>query len=191
MLFVLRLLLILLPQAALAADALPPEALMQRITDEVTAAIRHDPHFKPAALAEAKMLPHFNARRATQLAMGSNWRRATPQEQDRLVAEFTKLLIRTYSGALAGYRDQTIDYRPTRLRPEDTEATVLSFVRQAGVQPIAIEYDMERCAEGWKVYDVRVGGVGLVATYRTSFAEEVRNRGVDGLIGLLSAKNRS
>ena len=182
-------LLVFLPQAALAADASPPEALMQRITEEVTTAIRQDPQFKPSVLAEQKLLPHFNARRATQMAMGTNWRRATPEEQERLVREFTKLLIRTYSGALAGYRDQAIEYRPTRARPEDSEATVRSLVRQSGAQPIAIEYDMEKCADGWKVYDLRVGGVGLVATYRTSFAEEVRNRGVAGLISLLAAKN--
>jgi phospholipid transport system substrate-binding protein len=187
--FALSLLLICLPHAALAADALPPEALMQRITEEVTTAIRQDPQFKPAALAEQKLLPHFNARRATQMAMGTNWRRATPEEQELLVREFTKLLLRTYSSALAGYRDQAIEYRPTRARPEDTEATVRSLVRQAGAPPIAIEYDMEKGADGWKVYDLRVDGVGLVATYRTSFAEEVRNRGVAGLINLLAAKN--
>lgn len=181
--------MVCLPHAALAGDPASPEALMQRVTDEVTAAIRQDPQFKPAALAEAKMLPHFNARRATQMAMGANWRRATPEEQERLVQEFTRLLIRTYSGALATYRDQAIEYRPTRTRPEDTEATVRSFVRQAGAQPIAIEYDMEKGAGGWKVYDVRVGGIGLIATYRTSFAEEVRNRGVAGLISALAAKN--
>jgi phospholipid transport system substrate-binding protein len=187
--FALRLLLICLPHIALAADASSPEVLMQRITEEVTAAIRQDPHFKPAALAEAKLLPHFNARRATRMAMGANWHSATAEEQQRLVQEFTKLLIRTYSGALAGYRNQVIDYRPTRTRPEDTEATVRSFVRQAGVQPIPIEYDMEKGADGWKVYDVRVDGIGLVATYRTSFAEEVRKRGVAGLISTLAAKN--
>lgn len=187
--FALWLLLICLPQAGLTADVPAPEALMQRITEEVTTAIRQDPRFKPSALAERKLLPHFNARRATQMAMGANWRRATAEEQERLVEEFTKLLVRTYSGALAGYRDQAIEYRPTRTRPEDTEATVRSFVRQAGAQPIAIEYDMEKGADGWKVYDVRVGGIGLVATYRTSFAEEVRNRGVAGLISTLAAKN--
>jgi phospholipid transport system substrate-binding protein len=54
-----------------------------------------------------------------------------------------------------------------------------------------VEYDMAKGESGWKVYDIRVAGVSLVATYRTTFAEEVRNHGIDGLISTLSAKNRA
>src|SRR5262245_60340186 len=181
----------LVPGGALA-DTLAPEALMQRITEDVTSSIRKDPKINVTALAEEKILPHFNARRATQLAMGTNWRRATPEEQDRLVQEFTRLLLRTYSSALSSYRDQTFDFKPTRLRPGDNETTVRSVVKQpGGAGAVAVDYDMELSADGWKVVDVTVSGVGLVATYRTSFAEEVRNRGVQGLISLLSNKNRS
>jgi hypothetical protein len=99
--------------------------------------------------------------------------------------------VRTYCGALAGYRDQPIEVRPLRPRPgDDTEITVRSVVRQAGAESIPIEYDMERSANDWKVSDVRVSGISLVATYRSSFAE-VRNHGIDGLIQSLAAKNRS
>lgn len=188
---ILALLLVLgLPEAR-AADAASPDALLRRITGEVIAAMRQDPQFKPALLAETKLLPHFNARRATQLAMGANWGRATPEERDRLVEEFTRLLLRTYSSALASYRDQTIEFRPVRLRPGENEVTVRSVIKQAGVQPVSVDYDMENSGDGWKVVDVTVAGVDLIATYRSTFAEEVRNRGVQGLIGLLSSKNKS
>lgn len=173
------------------ADVIAPEALMRQITDDVTSAIRKDPKIDLAALAEQKILPHFNARRATQLAMGANWRRATPDEQERLVREFTRLLLRTYSRALAGYRDQAFEFKAVRPQSAN-EITVRSLVKDPGsIQTIAVDYDMELSADGWKVVDVTVSGVGLVATYRTSFAEEVRNRGVEGLISLLSNKNRT
>jgi phospholipid transport system substrate-binding protein len=122
--------------------------------------------------------------------MGANWRRATPQQQERLTAEFRNLLVRTYSGALASYRDQVIEFRPLRAQPGDTEVTVRSLVRQPGAEAIAIEYDLEKSGAAWKVFDVRVGGMSLVATYRTTFAEQVRNHGIDGLIDSLSSKNR-
>ena len=118
------------------------------------------------------------------------WRLDSGEQQEQLTAEFTKLLLRTYSGALAGYRNQTIEFRPLRARPDDAEVTVRSQVRQPGTEPIAIEYDLARTESGWKVFDVRVAGISLVATYRTTFAEEVRNRGIEGLIGTLSSKNR-
>jgi len=69
--------------------------------------------------------------------------------------------------------------------------TVRSRIRQPGAETILIEYDLAKTEAGWKVYDLRVAGVSLVATYRTTFSEEVRNRGIDGLIDTLSAKNRA
>jgi phospholipid transport system substrate-binding protein len=178
------------------AEEIAPDALVKSITEEVIAAVRQDKGMqagdtrKLAELVEAKILPHFDFARITQIAMGVNWRRATPEQQEQLIREFRTLLVRTYSGALAGYRDQVIEFRPLRARPGDTEVTVHSQVRQSGVEPIAIEYDLEKTGSAWKVFDVRVAGISLVATYRSAFAEEVRNHGVEGLISLLSSKNR-
>jgi phospholipid transport system substrate-binding protein len=184
----------LLSCAALAAEE-APDVLMRRISDEVIETIRQDKAVqagdaqKIAAVVEAKVLPHFDFRRATQLAVGSGWRLANDAQREQLVREFRTLLVRTYSGALAGYRGQTIELMPLRMRPGDAEVTVRSRIKQPGVEPIVVEYDMEKTADSWKVYDVRVGGMSLVATYRSAFAEEVRNHGVDGLIAVLAAKN--
>lgn len=183
--------------AALAAQELAPDALVRGVSEEVIAAMRNDRELqagdgrKIATLVEAKILPHFDFRRTTQIALGSYWRHASPAQQEELTREFRSLLVRTYAGALAGYRDQAIEFRPLRMRPGDTEVTVRSFVKQAGAEPLAIEYDMEKAASGWKVFDIRVGGISLVATYRSAFAEEVRNHGIDGLIATLAAKNRN
>jgi phospholipid transport system substrate-binding protein len=194
----LRLALIwaLLVPSAFAQDA--PDALIKRVSEEVLVSIRQDKQIQAGNLAkvrevvEARILPHFDARRATQIALGANWRRATPEQQDRLVREFTTLLVRTYSTALASYRDQAIDYLPLRgVRAGDAEVTVRSRVRQSGAESVMIEYDLASTAAGWKVFDIRVSGISLVATYRTSFAEEVRNRGIDGLISALAARNRT
>lgn len=191
----LALLLAMLAPLASAQER-APDQLMKSISDEVLAAIRNDKAIQAGdtsrltQLVEGKVLPHFDFRRATQIAMGAHWRRATPEQQARLTAEFRTLLVRTYSGALASYRDQAIEFRPLRAQPNDTEVTVRSLVRQPGAEAIVIEYDLERSGAGWKVFDVRVGGMSLVATYRTTFAEQVRNHGIDGLIDSLSSKNR-
>ena len=183
--------------APVAAAELAPDALVRGVSEEVIAAIRQDRDLQTgdarriAALVEAKVLPHFDFRRTTQIALGVHWRHATPEQQEELTREFRSLLVRTYAGALAGYRDQAIEFRPLRMRPGDTEVTVRSVIKQPGAEPIVIEYDMEKTAADWKVFDIRVAGISLVATYRSSFAEEVRNRGIDGLIETLAAKNRS
>jgi len=173
-----------------------PDVLLKAVSEEVIAEIRKDKAMqagdgaKIATLVEKKIVPHFDFRRITQFAVGRGWRSATPEQQDRLTDEFKTLLVRTYSGALAGYRDHAIEFRPLRAASSDTEVTVRSVLRQAGAPPIAIEYDVAKSGGRWLVYDVRIDGISLVATYRSAFAEEFANRGVDGLISLLARKNR-
>jgi phospholipid transport system substrate-binding protein len=121
--------------------------------------------------------------------MGANWRRASPEQREQLVREFKTLLVRTYSSALAAYRDQVIDFKPLRAKSDDAQVTVRSEVRQPGAQAVSIDYEMEKTASGWKVYDVKISGASLAATYRDIFAEEVRNHGIEGLIDSLSSKN--
>jgi phospholipid transport system substrate-binding protein len=184
-----------LAPAPAGAQQLAPDALIKRITGEVLAAVRSGKDIRTGgeakmhSLVESKVLPYFDFRRATRIAMGLNWRRATPQQKERLVLEFRSLLVRTYSGALADSRDATVEFVPLRMHPGDAEVTVRSRVRQAGAEPIVIAYDMEKAGPDWKVFDVRVGGVSLVATYRTSFAAEVRANGIEGLLRRLAAKN--
>jgi phospholipid transport system substrate-binding protein len=168
-----------------------PDALMRNISGELLGAlprIQSDPK-RVSALVETLLLPHFDAPRATRIAVGAYWRQASPEQQARLVKEFTTLLVRTYSGALASYGGQKVEFSPLRARPGDAEVTVRSTVRQPGAESIVIEYDLERAGEGWKVFDVRVAGMSLVATYRSAFAEHARNHGIDGLISMLAGKN--
>jgi phospholipid transport system substrate-binding protein len=168
-----------------------PDALMRNISGELLDSlprIQSDPK-RVHALVQEKLLPHFDAPRATRIAVGAYWRQASPAQQERLVREFTTLLVRTYSGALASYSGQRIDFSPLRARPGDAEVTVRSVVRQSGAEPIAIEYDLERTGGAWKVFDVRVAGMSLVATYRSTFSEHARNHGIDGLISMLESRN--
>jgi phospholipid transport system substrate-binding protein len=192
--------LLLLVAALAAPAALPqataPDALVKGVTQDVLGIIKQDRDIqagnqrKTIALVEEKVLPHFNFTRMTALAMGQNWRKATPEQQQALVEQFRTLLVRTYSTALSLYRNQSIDFKPLRAQASDTDVMVRSEVRQPGTEPISIDYSMEKTPDGWKVYDVVVGGVSLVTTYRDTFANEVRANGVDGLIKALADRNR-
>ena len=127
----------------------------------------------------------------TALAMGRNWKQTTPEQQTRLADEFRALLVRTYSNALAQYRDEKIEVRPVRADANATEVTVRSEVVRAGRPPVQIDYGMTKTPQGWKAYDVIVGGVSLVSNYRDEFNEQVKAGGVDGLIKTLTDKNRA
>jgi phospholipid transport system substrate-binding protein len=179
-----------------AQEMTPPDVLVKNVTSEVVEIIAKDKEIRSGNRAklieviDAKVLPHFNFNSMTQLAMGQNWKSATPEQKKQLVEAFRTLLVRTYASALAAYSEQKFDYRPLRAKPTDTDVTVQVRVIQPGAQPVPLDYSMEKTASGWKVYDVMVGGVSLVANYRTEFSTVVRNSGVDTLIKDLQTKNR-
>jgi phospholipid transport system substrate-binding protein len=180
-----------------SAQELPPDVLVKNVTTEVVELISKDRQIRSGDRAklveviEAKVLPHFNFASMTALAMGQNWAKATPEQKKRLTGEFKTLLVRTYASALAAFSEQRFDYRPLRAKPTDTDVTVSVRVLQPGAQPVPIDYSMEKTASGWKVYDVMVGGVSLVANYRTEFNASVREAGIEGLIKSMQAKNRA
>jgi phospholipid transport system substrate-binding protein len=189
----LGLLLLAVALPALAQEA--PDALVKRVSQEALQIIKTDPNVQAGDqsrirdLIETKLTPHFDIDRMTALAAGRAYRSATPEQKKRLGEEFKTLLIRTYSSALRQYRDQTIDYKPLRADPGATDVVVRTEVVRPGQPPVEIDYSMGKTPDGWKAYDVIVGGVSLVTNYRDEFTQQVQAGGVDGLIKSLAAKN--
>jgi phospholipid transport system substrate-binding protein len=179
--------------AALAADV-PPDVLARTTTQEVLSILKQDKEIqngnqsKVYQLVEAKILPNFDFNRMTQLAVGRYWPRATPKQKEELVTQFRNLLVRTYSGSLTAFTNQTVDFKPLVMKPGDTDVTVRSEIRQPGAQPIPIDYSMYKTSFGWKVYDVSIDGVSLVTNYRSTFATTIRQNGIDGLIKMLASQ---
>jgi len=144
---------------------------------------------KISVVVDGKIMPHVNFQRMTAAAVGRGWRQASPEQQKRLQEEFKTLLLYTYSGAAAQIRDQVVEYKPLRARPEDTEVIVRTVVKGKG-DPIQLDYRLEKVGEVWKIYDVNVLGAWLVQTYQSNFAEEVNANGIEGLITKLVERNK-
>ena len=173
-----------------------PEALVMRISSDVLDAVKADKSIqagdvrKVIVLVDAKVMPSVNFKRMTASAVGIHWRKATPEQQQRLQEEFKTLLIRTYSGALTQVKDQTVQLKPMRSKPDDTEVVVRTEIRGQG-DPVQLDYRLEKGSGEWKIYDVNVLGVWLVENYRNSFAQEIGASGIDGLIAKLAEKNKA
>ena len=189
------LLLFLVPSAVLGAQSTPDTALKSATADMVAAlkqepGITDDPE-RLGKLIEAKVLPVFDFSLMTQFAVGKSWRNTSAAQQDRLTAEFRTMMIRTYSGMLATYRDHSITYKPIRYQPGDTDAIVRSEVSKPGAKSLNVEYQLTRMSGGrWKVYDVKLEGVSIVTAHRGAFAARIRDSGFDGLIRTLAERNR-
>ena len=179
-----------------AADE-APDAMIARLSDEALQTLRTDKAFKDGdigkivALVDRIVMPHVNFRRMTAAAVGPGWRKATPAQQERLQQEFKTLLVRTYAGALAQVKNETISVKPLRAKAGDTDVLVRTEVSGRG-EPIQLDYRLEQTpgeGTGWKIYNLNVMGVWLVETYRNQFAQEINAKGVDGLITTLVARN--
>jgi len=173
-----------------------PDVLVKQVSTEVLDAARADKSIqagdvnKVMVLVEAKVMPHVNFQRMTSSAVGRYWRQATPEQQKRLQEEFKTLLVRTYSGALAQVRDQTVQLKPLRAGATDNEVVVKTEIRGKG-DPIQLDYRLEKIDNDWKIYDVNVLGVWLVENYRNTFAQEISAGGIDGLIAKLTERNKA
>lgn len=173
-----------------------PDVLLRTATLAVAAKLKQDRNLQTsnpesfAEMMESTVLPLFDFRHMTRLAVARNWRGASSEQQDALVAGFRALLVRDYATALTNHHDKAITYKPLRIAPGETDVTVKSIMKPPGTERTAIDYDMEKTRSGWKIYDIRIDGISLISTYRSPFAKTIREDGVDPLIESLASTNR-
>ncbi len=183
--------------SAQASVAQSPQALIKSTSDQVLARLKADHDELQAhpdkvyALVEDIVLPHFDFHRIARWVLGKYSRRASAAQMARFTEEFRMLLVRTYATALLQYTNQQIDYLPLRMKPGATDVTVKTEIQQPGAFPIPIDYDLylPEGSKEWKVYDVSIDSVSLVSNYRSTFAGEIRRKGLDALIDSLAKRN--
>lgn len=189
-----------LAQATAAATAAPdaggaPDELVRKLSTDVLDAIKKDKSLQSGdlvrlqQLVDEKILPYVNFDKMTQLAVGRGWRQATPQQRQALSREFRTLLVRTYAGAMSQVRDHQVKMLPYRPASPDDVVVRTQIVAPRG-DPIQLDYRLEKADASWKIYDVNVLGVWLVENYKNSFASEINQGGIDGLIKSLSERNK-
>jgi len=176
-------------------DQSTPDGLIKTVVTDVMASVKSDPEIQKGNiprivdLVNKKIVPYTDMHRTTEMAMGPNWKKTTPDQQNLLVSEFTTLLIRTYSGALSQLRDQTVQFKQLRAAPDDQEVVVKTVVLGRG-DPVPLDYRLEKTASGWKVYDMNIMGVWLIEAYRNQFSNQISQNGIDGLVKFLQERNK-
>ncbi len=135
------------------------------------------------------ILPHLDFRAMSKLALGKNWRSATEDQQNRFVDAFKTMLIRTYSTSLTEYAGQEVIFLPYRPPAEGKRTvTVQTQIKQDNGPLIPIDYSLRIKDDIWKVYDIKIEGISLVTNYRNTFAADISQLGIEGLIKKLLAK---
>lgn len=181
------------PRVSAGAD---PQEVVRQASEQVLAelgrqgaALTGDPQ-RLYTLVDTVLLQHMDFTRMSRWVLGKHWKTASPEQQARFVAEFRRLLVRTYATALAGYSGQRVQFLPQRDSGSVDEAVVRLEIRQTNGPAIPVQFSLYRSGDDWKAYDVLIDGISLVANYRTTFGAEVRNGGLEALIQTLTARNQ-
>jgi len=180
---------VMLPARAQTA----PDVLVKNTVEEVLAILKQNKDRRALEdIVEKKVLPNFDFRAMTRLAMGKSWREASPEQQKALESQFRTLLVRTYTAALAEAAnvERAIEVRPLQLKPGEDYTTVRTLVKESGRPPLSIDYRMTLTDKAWKVTDIVAENASLVISYRGTFSNEIRRAGIDGLIKVLEDKNK-
>lgn len=198
---VLFLLLSLLSKLALADMA--PDKMLEVTTQDMISALQNQhqaiqqDHRVLYGLIKNILLPHIDIIASSRMVLGKYWRRASENQKLRFIRAFRDLLVRFYSSALAEYlSDHTIHsnfitFLPLRGSLEQKRLTVRAEIHPPRGEKVALSYRMRHTAKGWKVYDVTVAGISIISTYRTSFASEIRQKGLEPFIESIEKHNQA
>ncbi|MDH3948800.1 MAG: ABC transporter substrate-binding protein [Gammaproteobacteria bacterium] len=188
----LLLLCLCLPLAVQAA--IGPQELVQQTTEQTLSRLRSERvalQQNPDGiydLVKEVITPHFDFVRISAWVLGKHWRTASKEQKLRFVRAFRTLLVRTYGVALLDYTEQEVRYLPLRDDPANGDVIVRSEVIQPNGDAVSLNYRLYQRNEMWKVYDISVDGISLVTNFRTSFATEIKQSSLDGLIQRLEDK---
>ena len=186
----------LMPSVVLAEVPVPQTLIknssdrMQKALKENKATIEKNPSFV-YGLVDKILLPNFDFSKMSKLALGKNWRKASTAQRERFIGEFRLLLVRTYSIAMLEFTDGDIVFLPFRGDLAKKKVKVkMEIARPNGPTiPMALSMYLNK-QKKWMVYDVKIDGISLVTNYRSTFATEIRNDGMDKLIENLSTRNQ-
>lgn len=178
-------------------ELLTPDQLIRNTSDAVVAKVKanrkalEQDKTRIYTLVESDLLPHSDFVVMSRKVLGKHWSKASPEQQQAFIYQFQQLLIRTYATALLKYAETDVKYLPYRPRENSAYAVVKSQVRQKGAaSPIPIDYLLHQNPdEPWKVVDIKIDNLSLVANYQSSFSSQIRNHGIEGLLKDMKARN--
>ena len=176
-----------------AARAGVPTDQIRGTVDKAVSVLK-DPQLKPAAKTKERrdqlrqiLFARFDFTEMAKRALGANWRRRTPQEQDEFVRLFTDVLERTYANIIESYSDEKIVYLNERI--DGTYADVGSKILTSRGEEYSIYYKVHLVANEWKVYDVVAENISLVNNYRSQFHRVISNSSYEELLRRLRDKS--
>ena len=135
------------------------------------------------------LIPRFDFTEMSRSALGYHWRSLDPQQRTDFTQVFTGFIQAAYLAKVQDYSGQQVQYGQARSLGQNYAAVDTKIV-QSGKSPINVNYLLEQTAQGWKVYDVAVDNISIIANYRTQFNRVINQQGFPKLMADLRAKQQ-
>jgi phospholipid transport system substrate-binding protein len=179
------------PAPAPAVNNQDPEQLVENSAKRMLAELdanramyTKDPS-KLDSLVATVLLPNFDSEYSARLVLGQSWRTATPEQRTRFVNAFYHSLLHNYGTALLNFTGDNFIILPYKGDPGDTMATVRTEVKKSTGEKVPVNFSLHKTDAGWKAWDVVIEGISYVKSFRTDFAAEIQQKGLDEVINRL------
>ncbi len=176
------------PTAAANAPLAAVQQTVNTVIDIVESMPKEEQREARRTKLTAAIAPRFDFAEMSKRSLGTFWAECTPEQQREFVEVFSKLLSSTYISRIEAVKRDTVTYKGESIDPP--KATVKTLVTNKG-DSFPIDYRLMQISGDWKVYDVVIENVGLVANYRNEFAGIIRKEKFDGLMKRLREKSVS
>jgi phospholipid transport system substrate-binding protein len=171
-----------------SAATLGPQEIVEnsakRMLDELDAnraTYAKDPA-KLDSLVANVLLPNFDTDYAARLVLGQTWRTASEEQRKRFVDAFYHSLLHNYGNALLNFTAGNFTVLPFRGDPGATNATVKTMVKKSSGEKVPVDFSLRKTDAGWKAWDVVIEGISYVKSFKTDFAAEIQQKGLDEVI---------
>jgi phospholipid transport system substrate-binding protein len=182
--------------AALIPSTAPAQqtgrAFIQETADQVLAVLKDESLTKDQKLRRIEDIAYarFDFETMSRLVLARNWSKLTPDQQREFVGEFKRHLSVTYGKNIENYRNETIEITSDREEARG-DWTVKTKVIRSGGDDILVDYRLRKASDEWKIIDVVIERVSLIANFRSQFQDIIASRGTNEMLRLLREKNAS
>jgi phospholipid transport system substrate-binding protein len=169
----------------------PPSQVVRETIDEALAMLRNDtiPERQRRRELISLVQKHFDFAAMARSALGSHWKNLSSHQRRRYVALFIAFLEDAYIGKIESYRGQPIQLA-NEVQLSNDQVEVPTNILQTHGDPVKVNYLMQLEGDQWKVYDVTVDSVSIVANYRNQFNRVIERHGFDTLMREMRAKQK-
>jgi phospholipid transport system substrate-binding protein len=176
---------------ASAAQDDGPRVVVKRMTDAALDVLRDkslSSDQKRHRLEEV-VFPEVDFDTMSRLVLARNWSRFSAPQQAEFIKQFREHLSMTYGRNIENYRNERVEIVGDQDEGRGDWVVKTKILRGGGAEDILVDYRVRKQGDAWRIIDMVIERVSLVANFRSQFQDVVGRGGPEKVLELLRDKN--